>query len=166
MNLKRRELATAAALAVVYFGAAKLGLKLAFVNASATAVWAPTGITLAAFLIFGFRVWPGIFLGAFLANLTTAGTILTSIGIAAGNTLEGVAGCYLVTRFAHGRRAFERAQDIYKFAFLAGIVSTTISATMGVTTLWLANCYGRADFTGNRAAQVNWLSLWERIRWQ
>jgi putative transposase len=32
--------------------------------------------------------------------------------------------------------------------------------------LWLANCYGRADFTGNRAAQVNWLSLSERIRWQ
>jgi diguanylate cyclase (GGDEF)-like protein/PAS domain S-box-containing protein len=138
MNLKLRELATAAALAVVYFGAAKLGLKFAFVNASATAVWAPTGIALAAFLIFGFRVWPGIFLGAFLANLTTAGTILTSIGIATGNTLEGVAGCYLVTRFAHGQRAFERAQDIYKFAFLAGIVSTTIGATMGVTTLSLA----------------------------
>jgi diguanylate cyclase (GGDEF)-like protein/PAS domain S-box-containing protein len=138
MNLKRRELATAAALAVVYFGAAKLGLRLAYVNPSATAVWAPTGIALAAFLIFGFRVWPGIFLGAFLANLTTAGTILTSLCIAAGNTLEGVAGCYLATRFAHGRRAFERAQDILRFAFLAGMVSTTISATIGVTTLSLA----------------------------
>jgi hypothetical protein len=34
------------------------------------------------------------------------------------------------------------------------------------TSLWLANCYGRADFPGNRAAQVNWLSLSERIRWQ
>lgn len=138
MNIKRREFVTTAVLAVVYFGAAKLGLRFGFVNPSATAVWAPTGIALAALLIFGLRVWPGIFLGAFLANLTTAGTILTSVGIATGNTLEGVAGCYLVTRFAHGRRAFESAQDIFKFAFLAGMVSTFISATMGVTTLSLA----------------------------
>src|SRR5579864_3401721 len=91
MGLKRRDLATTAILAVVYFGAAKLGLRYAFVHPSATAVWAPTGISLAALLIFGVRVWPGIFLGAFLANLTTAGTVLTSLGIAAGNTLEGVA---------------------------------------------------------------------------
>ncbi|MGA8873374.1 MAG: MASE1 domain-containing protein [Candidatus Acidiferrales bacterium] len=138
MNLKRRELATAAALAVVYFAAAKLGLKIAFVNPSVTAVWAPTGIAVAGLLIFGLRVWPGIFLGAFFANLTTAGTVLTSISIATGNTLEGVVGCYLVMRFAHGHRAFERAQDIFKFAFFAGMVSTAISATIGVTTLSLA----------------------------
>ncbi|HLW80918.1 MAG TPA: MASE1 domain-containing protein [Candidatus Acidoferrales bacterium] len=138
MNIKRKELATAAALAAVYFGAAKLGLKFAFVNPSATAVWAPTGIALAGLLIFGVRVWPGIFLGAFFANLTTAGTVLTSLGIATGNTLEGVVGCYLVNRFAHGHRAFERAQDIFRFTFLAGMVSTAISATIGVTTLSLA----------------------------
>jgi len=134
---KRQNLALVAVLALVYFGTAKLGLRFAYVNPSATALWAPTGITLAAFLIFGFRVWPGAFLGAFFANLTTAGSVLTSISIATGNTLEGVAGCYLVCRFARGRRAFERAQDIFKFAFLAGMVSTTISATVAVTSLSL-----------------------------
>src|SRR5229473_3379044 len=137
MGIKRGDLATAAVLAVVYFCAAKLGLGLAFVHPSATAVWAPTGIALAAFLIFGFRVWPGIFFAAFLANLTTAGSVLTSIGVATGNTLEGVVGCYLVTRFARGRHAFERTLDIFKFAFLAGMVSTIVSATVGVTTLSL-----------------------------
>jgi integral membrane sensor domain MASE1 len=140
---KRADLATVAVLAVVYFCAAKLGLRFAFVNASATAVWAPTGITLAAFLIFGLRVWPSIFLGAFFVNLTTAGSVLTSIAVAAGNTLEGVVGCYLVTRFARGLQVFERAQDIFKFAFLAGMVSATISATVGVTTLSLG---GFADW--------------------
>jgi diguanylate cyclase (GGDEF)-like protein len=144
MNKKHKNLAASATLAVVYFGAAKLGLRLAFVNPSATAVWAPTGIALAAFLIFGFGVWPGVLLGAFFANLTTSGTILTSIGVATGNTLEGVVGCYLVRRFAHGRDVFDRAQDIFKFAFLAGIVSTTISATVGVTTLSLG---GFANWT-------------------
>ncbi|HWN75947.1 MAG TPA: MASE1 domain-containing protein [Candidatus Udaeobacter sp.] len=135
MGKKREDLAIVAVLAVVYFGTAKLGLRYAFVNPSATALWAPTGIALAAFLIFGLRVWPGVFLGAFFANLTTAGTVLTSISIATGNTLEGVAGCYLVGRFARGPQAFERAQDIFKFAFLAGMASTTISATVGVTSL-------------------------------
>jgi diguanylate cyclase (GGDEF)-like protein len=143
MGKKREDLAIVAVLAVVYFGTAKLGLRFAFVNPSATALWAPSGITLAAFLIFGFRVWPGAFLGAFFANLTTAGTILTSISLATGNTLEGIAGCYLVGRFARGPHAFERAQDIFKFAFLAGMASTTISATVGVTSLSLA---GFADW--------------------
>jgi len=143
MGKKREDLAIVAVLAVVYFGTAKLGLRFAFVNPSATALWAPTGITLAAFLIFGVRVWPGAFLGAFFANLTTAGTLLTSISIATGNTLEGIVGCYLVVRFARGRQAFERAQDIFKFAFLAGMASTTISATVGVTSLSLA---GFADW--------------------
>ena len=121
----------------VYLVAGKLGLKLAFVHASATAVWPCTGIALFSFLILGYRVWPVIFTSAFLVNLTTAGSAATSIGIAAGNTLEGVVGCYLVTRFAGGQHAFERAQDIFKFAFLAGIVSTAVSATVGVTTLAL-----------------------------
>ena len=91
---------TLVGLAAVYFAAAKVGLRLAFVNPSATAVWPPTGIALAAFLIFGVRVWPAIFAGAFVANLTTAGSVLTSIGIAGGNTLEGLLGAYLVQRFA------------------------------------------------------------------
>jgi diguanylate cyclase (GGDEF)-like protein len=144
MGKKWQDLAIVTVLAVVYFGAAKLGLRFAFVNPSATALWAPTGITLAAFLIFGFRVWPGAFLGAFFANLTTAGSVLTSIGIATGNTLEGVAGCYLIRRFARGPQVFDRAQDIFKFALLAGMVSTTISATVGVTSLSVG---GFADWT-------------------
>ncbi len=126
-----RDIAVLAALAGTYFVAGKLGLNLASVHASATAVWPCTGIALAAFLIFGFRVWPAILAGALLVNLTTAGSVATSIGIAVGNTLEGVVGCYLISRFAGGKRTFERAQDIFKFAFLAGMVSTTVSATVG-----------------------------------
>ena len=99
-----------AAVAAVYIVAGKLGLKLASVNASVTAVWPCTGIALAAFLVLGYRVWPAILTGAFLVNLTTAGSVATSIGIAVGKTLEGVVGCCLVSRFAGGQRAFEGAQ--------------------------------------------------------
>src|SRR5437899_3282080 len=72
------------ALATAYFLAGKLGLMLAFVHKSATTVWPPTGIALAAMLLLGYRVWPGIFLGAFLVNVTTAGSAATSLGIAMG----------------------------------------------------------------------------------
>jgi len=118
MGKKGGNLATILVLALTYFAAAKLGLRFAYVNPSATAVWLPTGISFTAFLILGYRMWPAIFLGAFLANLTTAGSLLTSIAISSGNTLEGVMGCYLVNRFAASRRFFERAPDIFKFAFL------------------------------------------------
>src|SRR5260370_11096219 len=148
-----KDLAGLAVLAAVYFAAGKLGLKLAFVNASATAVWPCTGIALAAFLILGYRVWPAILTGAFLVNLTTAGSVATSMGIAVGNTLEGVVGCYLVTRFAGGQHSFERAQDVFKFALLAGMVSTAVSATVGVTTLALG---GFADWAMYGAISSTW----------
>src|SRR5712692_11731762 len=102
-----KELATLVVLAAVYFVAGKLGLRLAFVNASATPVWPCTGIAVAAFLVLGYRVWPAILAGALLVNLTTAGSVATSVAIAVGNTLEGVVGCYLISRFADGKRAFE-----------------------------------------------------------
>src|SRR5882762_8245718 len=104
-----RDLPLLGALAGVYFVAGKLGLKLALVNASATAVWPCTGIALAAFLILGYRAWPAILTGAFLVNVTTAGSVASSIGIAVGNTLEGRLGADLVRLFANGRGAFDRA---------------------------------------------------------
>jgi two-component system, NarL family, sensor histidine kinase FusK len=125
-------------LTAVYFGAGKLGLHLAYVNPSASAVWPPTGIALGALLVFGWRVWPAILVGAFLVNLTTAGSVATSLGIAIGNTLEGLVGAFLVTKFANGRRAFERTGDVLRFAFLAGLLGTVVSATIGVTVLALA----------------------------
>src|SRR5271163_5222103 len=82
---------TVAGLAVVYFVAGKLGLQLAYVHASATAVWPCTGIAIAALLVFGYRVWPGILVGAFFVNLTTAGTVGTSVVSAVGDTLEAAA---------------------------------------------------------------------------
>src|SRR5439155_1389638 len=84
----------------------KLGLSLALVNTSATAVWPPTGIAIAALLLFGSRLWPGVLIGAFLVNVSTTYGLGSSIGIAVGNTLEAVVAAMLVSRFAHGARAF------------------------------------------------------------
>lgn len=176
---RKRNAVAIGSLAVVYFAAGKLGLTLAFVHPSATAVWPPAGIALAALLILGYEVWPGILLGAFVVNLTTAGTVATSIGIATGNTLEALMGAYLVTKLAGGRKAFDREQDTFKFAILAGMLSTTVAATFGVTSLCLG---GFAKWTSYRAVWSTWwlgdaagdvivaplLILWSaapRLRW-
>ena len=97
----------------MYFFAGKVGLSLAFIHASASAVWPPTGIAFAALLLWGHRLWPGIFLGAFLVNITTQGSAATTLAIAAGNTLEALLGAWAVNRFANGAKVFERAKNIF-----------------------------------------------------
>ena len=142
------------ALALLYAVAGRLALMLAFVNRSATAVWPPTGMALAALLLLGDDVWPSVFVGAFLVNLLTAGTPLTSFCIAAGNTLEAVIGARLVNRFSGGKHVFNSAGGVVSFTVLAAMASTAVSATIGVATLAIA---GLAD--GQRLGHV-WLTWW------
>src|SRR5258706_1494841 len=137
----------------LYFFSGKLGLSLAFVNPSATSLWHPTGIAIAAFLLFGNRISPAIFLGAFLVNVTTAGSILTSLGIATGNTLEGFVAAYLINRFANGENVFDKTSDTFRFTIFA-IFSTTISASIGTTSLLLSNLTTFAVFPSV------WLTWW------
>jgi signal transduction histidine kinase/ActR/RegA family two-component response regulator len=141
------------ALVITYFLAGKLGLSFAAVNDSASAIWPPTGIALGALLLFGHRVWPAIFIGAFLVNVTTSGSVVTSLGIAGGNTLEGLLGARLVERYAGGTRCFDRARDVFKFAALAGLLSTIVSATIGVCTLSLA---GYAPWSQFGSIWITW----------
>jgi signal transduction histidine kinase/integral membrane sensor domain MASE1/ActR/RegA family two-component response regulator len=132
-----RELVAMLALAALYFIAGKFGLSLAIIHPSASMVWPPSGLAFAAVLLWGYRLWPGVFLGAFLVNITTQGTLLTTLGIAAGNTLESLLGAWLIQQFANGPKVFERARNIFKFVLLAAFLSTTVSATFGVTSLAL-----------------------------
>lgn len=141
------------ALAILYFLAGKVGLSLAFVHASATAVWPPTGLAFAALLLLGCRLWPGVLAGAFLVNLITQGSVATSLGIAAGNTLEGLVGVWLVHRFAGGRDVFQSAPTIFRYVGLVAVLATSVSATLGVTSLVLG---GYADWQSFGAIWLTW----------
>lgn len=143
---------TVIVLTVVYFVAAKLSLKLAFLHASASPVWPPAGIALAALLLLGYRFWPAIFVGAFLVNLTTAGNFSTSLGIATGNTLEAFVGAWLMHRVAGGVQVFDRAQNVFKFALVV-LISTLVSPMIGLTSLALA---GFADWSHYSAIWLTW----------
>jgi len=141
-------------LLAVYVLAGKAGLKLAFDHPSATAVWAPTGIALAAFVLWGLRYWPAVFLGAFLVNVTTAGSVLTSLGVAAGNTLEALVGASLALRYAGGRDAFDHPIRILNWTLLTGALATAISASVGTASLALGG------FVKASEASSVWLTWW------
>ena len=154
MSQSLRRLALLLGLAGVYYLAAKLGLRFAYINSSVTTIWPPAGIALAAFVLYGYRVWPAMLGAAFLANFTTTGAALPSVGIAVGNTLEGLLAAYLVNRFARGGRVFDRVGDILRFTLLAALVSTTVAASIGVVSLALGGLVSWVD-----APRV-WLTWW------
>ncbi len=143
-----------AAVAAAYFILAKLGLQLASINPSATPIWPPTGMAIAAVLLWGEQVWPAIFIGAFAANATTAGTWETSLCIGVGNTLEGVAGGYLVGLLGDRRTVFSTPIGIARFAAISGGVAAVISASVGVATLCLAKLASWEQFSSI------WMTWW------
>jgi signal transduction histidine kinase len=141
------------AIAAVYFLVGKAALSLASLHPSVTAVWPPTGIAVAACVLFDSRVWPGVLVSAFIVNQTTAGTVVTSAAIAVGNTIEALLGAYMANRFAGGRKAFRHAEGVLKFAAVVALFSTTVSATTGVTSLAVA---GHADWGDYGALWLTW----------
>ena len=125
-------------LTAVYFGAGKLGLQWAIAHPNITMVCPSTGVALAALLIFGYRVWPGVVAGTLLVHLTTGIGVQACLGIAAGNMLAALASAFLVNQFANGLRAFERPRDVLLFTLFSGLIASTISATIGVLSLGTA----------------------------
>lgn len=122
-------------IASLYWIGARLGLRLAFENKNVTAVWPPTGIAVAAFFLFGSRVWPGVLVGALVANITNGAPLDTSIGIAAGNTLAPLLAGYFLRRIGF-RGELDRVADVVNI-IAAGLLGMLVSATFGTTVLWL-----------------------------
>jgi PAS domain S-box-containing protein len=145
-------LAGTALLAVVYVAAAKAAFALAFVHTSIAPVWPPSGIALAAVLLFGRRAVPGVLLGAFLFNASTPVPLWVSAAIALGNTMEAVIGAWLLRR-AGFRRAIDRVRDVLALAGLGALASTAVSASVGVGSLWLAGILAGDEV---RAAWAVW----------
>lgn len=120
--------------ALAYIGSAKLGFTVAFAAEQVTLVWPPSGIALAALLLAGMRAWPGIFIGAFIANVTTNEPALTALGIAAGNTLEALVGALLLRR-AGFQNSLDRLRDVFALILYSALLSTMVSATIGTFSL-------------------------------
>jgi PAS domain S-box-containing protein len=125
--------------AIVYFAAAELGLSLASLHSNVTPVWPPTGLAIASLLIFGRRVWPGIFVGALAANLPTDIPVGSAIGIAIGNTLEALVACWLLQRAKGWRHSFDSLSEVMRFVVYAAVLAPLVSATIGNLSLCLGD---------------------------
>ncbi len=122
-------------LSTVYVVVAKLGLTLDAVGGFATLVWAPSGLSLAAVLLFGYPIAPGVFCGALVVNLWMGAPVGAAFGIAVGNTLEAILGAYAVRRLGGFQRAFDSLRHVLALLVPAAIASTLVSALVGVTSL-------------------------------
>ena len=151
-------------LALAYFVTGKLGTFLAIPPGYATAIWPPSGIALAGILIYGYRVWPGIFLGSFCVNLSTAivagffsqslNSVIITLAISLGATLQAVAGAYLVRRFAGFPNSLTREKDVFLFLLFGGVLSALVNSTLSVSTLLVRGQITAANFP------VNWATWW------
>jgi signal transduction histidine kinase len=124
-----------ASLALAYFGAARLGLQLSFEHSNITPVWPPSGIAVAALLIFGTRYWPALLLGAFVTELSAGVPPAVAFAQAAGNTLEYTLAVVLLRRagFDMGLR---RIKDIVALGVYGAVLSPMVAATVGTASLW------------------------------
>jgi len=138
------------ALALVYVLAARLGLAMDAVAGFATLVWPPSGIALAAVLLFGYRIWPGIALGAVVANALTGAPMLVALGIGIGNTLEALLAAYALQHVPGFRKSLDRVLDVFALLGVA-VGSTLIGATLGVTSLYLGGIVHGQVFEAWRA---------------
>jgi PAS domain S-box-containing protein len=143
-----------------YFVLAKVSLALDALQPGDIPIWPATGFALAAVLLRGYRVWPAIFMAAWIAGATTgiagagvAGSLATAAAIAAGNTLAALAAGYLIDIWSGGLRTFDTPAGVAKFAFVAVGPSTMIGATVGVGSLWFA---GSGDGASLAALWVAW----------
>src|SRR3954449_5274821 len=106
-------------LAGLYYAAAKIGLRLAYLNGAVTALWPPVGVGIAALVLYGPRLWPGIVIGDLLVGdfSTPLGTV---IGQTVGNTLEVVVAAIILRRLTNGRPAMDRVSDVLALVAAGG----------------------------------------------
>jgi len=137
-----------------YFAAAKLSLFFAIPPGYATAVWPPSGIALAAMLILGNRIWPGVWLSVALVNAMVESSAFTAVFIACGNTLEALAGAALIRRRVGGLYEFDSGEDVVRFVAIAAGCSI-VGATVGVAAITLHATVGAREIVRN------WWTWWE-----
>jgi diguanylate cyclase (GGDEF)-like protein len=121
-----------ALVAGVYFVAARLSLAAAIPPGYATAVWPPSGIALAAVLALGRGIWPGIWIGAALANVLVESSALSAVLMASGNTLEALVGAELIGRHIGDAGRFERGEDVVRFILACALCAVTAATVAAI----------------------------------
>ena len=135
-------------LAAIYTAAGIAGLQFPFFHSAVTTVWPPSGIALAALLLFGLRLAPGVAIGAFAVNLWNSGSLIGALGVSAGNTLAAVAGAWALTRLFRFDVRLMRLRDMVAFLLVGAAASPLIAATLGPLMLLAGHVFEPAEYAG------------------
>ncbi|MEO8154343.1 MAG: PAS domain S-box protein [Rhizobacter sp.] len=131
--------------ALAYGLAGWLALWLAVPPDYAAPLYPSAGIALACVLTFGWRMLPGVALGAFTVNLLLAQdrgasgfavTVLLPAIVACGATMQAAVGAALVRRYSSQPLTLSDPRDIAVFFGLGAVVSCLTSATIGTAALY------------------------------
>src|SRR5690606_13254025 len=123
-------------LTAFYFVGGMLGKRASFLSESTALIWPPAGIALAAILLFGYRFWPGVALGAILFSFTNGVPFgFFTLGTAIGNTVGAVVCAFLLDRIVHFDKALERTRDVVGYVAFACFLGTSVNAFFTVTGL-------------------------------
>ncbi|HEV8097741.1 MAG TPA: MASE1 domain-containing protein, partial [Gaiellaceae bacterium] len=129
-----RYLGGVAALAALYYSAAKIGYDLRFTGPIAGIVWLPVGVAVSFLALGGLRFWPGALLGDLLANDYSSLPLGGALGQTAGNLTEVLLGAFLLRRLV--RRGSPLDSTVAVGGMLGAIaLSTGVSALVGPTSL-------------------------------
>jgi len=117
--------------ALLYFLSGKLSLYLSVESSIVTlAIFFAEGVSLAAVLIYGEKVWPGIFIGQFILALSSGLDIAPSLFIAAVNSAEAIL-AYRLFKYFHFDRRLYRLNDLYLLFAIIIFVLQPFSALLG-----------------------------------
>jgi PAS domain S-box-containing protein len=123
-------------LIALYFVGGLIGKETSFLSGSVALVWPPAGIALAAILLFGYRFWPGVALGAILFSFMNGMPLgFFTLGTAIGNTMGAIVCAYLLEKFIAFDNAMERTRDVTGYIGLACFLGTTVNAAFNVVSL-------------------------------
>ena len=125
-----RRVALLTLIGVTYYYGGKLGLELSLVGDDVTPLWPPTGIAVAALLVFGRSYWPAVAVAALAINLPISATVVAAVATAVGNTLAPVLAVTLLHRVGF-RRELDRQHDALAIVFVGALASMLVSATIG-----------------------------------
>jgi signal transduction histidine kinase/integral membrane sensor domain MASE1 len=160
---KSLRLNTIAAVAAAYFIFGAMGLSLAIPPGYASPIFPAAGLAVALMLWSGNRVWPGIWMGSFVLNLSVSWlnadlnllSACVAFGIASGATLQALLASYLVTsQVGQSWQEMELESDIIRSLLLAGVLGCIVSASIGVSVLYLAGIITSSAYVNS------WWSWW------
>ncbi len=124
------------ALAVLYHLGARLGLMMAYVQPNTSPVWPSTGLAIAALLLFGINLWPGVLIGVVGGSIINNVPVALALGMGVGNTLEALVIAYGLKHLVDFKIGLSRVQDVlYLLGF--SLLGTMVSATFGTMSLML-----------------------------